>query len=284
MRKLYVMSAIIFSGAITFAVWYKTISLQQLVYPLEQCSASIAYPFLVMQHKIVGPIKDHLAQRAQSKIVSYELKKKASERDALLAQNIELRSMIDYMQEVSELIEFKKRYNYEQGALAQILVLNCTNKAHFCLVDRGSCDGICPDMVAIYKDCIVDKVVQVYPHYSKVLLMSDKECRVAAVCSESKALGIYHGNNDDCHAHLEHVSHLSQVQQGDLIVSTGEGLVFPRGFGLGRVKQWKRNGLFYHIEVEPLINIHTLKHCYLVQKGSHLMSTSEPQSHSALQL
>lgn len=123
-------------------------------------------------------------------------------------------------------------------------------------------------MVALYKNCIIGKVTEVYPCHSKIVLVTDRTCNIAAVCAQSKALGIYHGANEEWTAHLEHVSHLAIIEQGDLVLSTGEGLIFPRGFGLGRITRSTRDGLFYTISLAPLVDVRAISHCYLVQKGA----------------
>ena len=254
---------VIFFLFLTVRLW------QSVPRPLEQFSAYALYPLLVLQQKVITPIKSYFTKRAEYSALQAHLQKIEQERETLLAQNIELNAMIDHMQEVHELIDFKKRYEYDDAMLAQVLVRNCSEQSQFYLVDRGSRDGIVIDMVALFKDCIVGKVIEVYPHYSKVLLVTDQLCKVASVCARSKALGIYQGTNSEYDAHLEHVSHLEAVEEDDLILSTGEGLIFPRGFALGRVKDWDRDGLFYHISVEPIIDVHALNYCYLVQKGDY---------------
>jgi rod shape-determining protein MreC len=237
---------------------------------VEHSFSTLMYPLLVLQHRIITPFKNYCIQRNDYASLQELLAKTRKEHDCLVTENIELCAMIDHLQEVQELADFKKRYYDKQGLLAQVLVRNCSEQAQFYLVDRGSNDGVVADMVALYKDCIIGKVIEVYPRYCKILLVTDRLCKVAAVCSRSKALGIYQGMNEEWKSQLEHVSHLSSIEQNDLVLSTGEGLVFPRGFALGRVKRWSRDGLFYQVGVEPLVDVRSLSYCYLVQKGSSL--------------
>lgn len=58
------------------------------------------------------------------------------------------------------------------------------------------------------------------------------------------------------------------MQEGDLVLSSGEGLIFPRGFALGNVKHYQVNGLLHDVIVEPLINLETINYCYVIQKGA----------------
>jgi cell shape-determining protein MreC len=61
------------------------------------------------------------------------------------------------------------------------------------------------------------------------------------------------------------VSHLDTLKEGDLVISQGEGLIFPRGFGLGRVKSYELDGVQYHVTIEPLLDVSTLTFCLLLK-------------------
>jgi rod shape-determining protein MreC len=64
-----------------------------------------------------------------------------------------------------------------------------------------------------------------------------------------------------------HVSHLAQLKEDDLIISNGKGLIFPRGFGLGRISAFHEDGLHYAVTVKPLLDLSTIDYCYLIKKG-----------------
>jgi rod shape-determining protein MreC len=265
-RKRYKRLAVIVgSFAVLFFVIHRALYFAPGV--LEHYSSYLVYPVLVTQHKIVTPLKDYFAHRKTITELQEQLAQAQAERDTVLAQNIELQGMISFAQDTQELVEFKQRYNFSQALLAQVLVKNFSEQSHFFLIDKGSAAGAQKDMVVIYKDCLIGRVSEVYPYYSKVVLVSDQTCKVAAYCAQSKATGIYQGTNAEWAANLNHVSHLSSLEIGELILSSGDGLIFPRGFGLGKVKAYHTEGLFHSVSIEPLVDLHAINHCYVVQKG-----------------
>ena len=234
----------------------------------ERYSSYVAYPALVLQHYIATPIKSYFEKRATAAELEQQLALMQQERDDAIAKNIELNGMISFAQDTQEIVDFKKQYDFSQALLAQVLVKNFSEQSHFFLLDKGSNAGVQKDMVLIYKDCLVGKVIEVYPHYSKALLISDQSCKVAAYCAQSKATGIYQGSNEEWGAVLNHVSHLSHLDAGEMILSSGDGLIFPRGFGLGKIKSFQPDGLFYAVVVEPLVDLRAINHCYVVCKGA----------------
>jgi len=65
---------------------------------------------------------------------------------------------------------------------------------------------------------------------------------------------------------LRYVSHLEDVKMDDMLLSTGDGLIFPNGFALGKITKIEQGGLFYDIEVKPSLDFHTLRYCTLLTK------------------
>lgn len=234
---------------------------------LDNIGAYIIYPVLLAQNKIVQPIKSYFDKKYTHEQLYELLKKLQSERDALLADNTQLQSMLHHVNQTQELLDFKKQFDLSEAQIAQVLVKHFSDQAHYFLIDKGLNAGIQPDMVAIYKNCLLGKVVQVYPFYSKVLLVSDRNCKVACCCAHTKASGIHVGCNQEKTSGLQYVTHLADIDTGDLVLSSGEGLVFPKGFALGKVKTCKPEGLFYDISIELLCDLHQVDYCFIVQKG-----------------
>jgi len=150
--------------------------------------------------------------------------------------------------------------------VGHIIFKHISEQAHYVLVNQGAAHGIETGMVAVYNNCLVGKVEEVYPWYCKVVAITDRSCKVAGYCESTKSAGIHVGSNQLSLTSLERVSHLEKVNDGDLILSSGEGLVFPQGFALGRIKEQKKEGLWYQIGVEPLIDLSKLSYCMFISK------------------
>ena len=240
--------------------------------PLSNISGSISsyflYPLLVIQYKIINPVKEYMHQREIKKNVMNELEQLKDNYEQLQAELIVLKSNEHYYHDIKELIEYKKRYKQGPAEIGHIIFKQFSDAEHFFLVNRGRNHGIVPDMVAVYNNCLVGRVSEVFPWYCKVVAVTDRSCKVAAFCDQTKSCGIHVGANNLNQSLLNRVSHLSTVKDGDLIFSNGEGLIFPSGFGLGRVKEHKKEGLWYDITIEPLISIQELSYCSFLSKSS----------------
>jgi len=275
-RKLFIISL---CSVLGLGILYQILFVKSDI--LEQYASYAVYPILTVQKTVVQPFKSYFEQKKTTAALQEELALARQERDKLLTQNIELSALIDYAQETQELLDFKKRYDFQHCTLAQVLAKNFSEQSHFFLVDKGSHAGIKPEMVAVYNDCLVGKVVEVYPQYSKILLITDQQCKVAAYCAQSKATGIYQGSNQEWCSKLNHVSHLSQLEEGELVISSGDGLIFPRGFGVGKIKSFTTDGLFHQVALDLLVDFRAINYCFIVKNGS--VVTQPDDSHSGIQ-
>lgn len=242
----------------------------QIVYKKNGIAESVAsilvYPFLKMQHAIVSKVNDVNDSWQKNRTLMEKISVLEEQNSSLLAENISLQASSYFVENIQELIAFKKRYEVQKSLLTQVILKQFSKNEHSILVDCGSVHGSEVDMVAVYKSCLIGRVEFVYPYYSKVRLITDACCKVAAYCRSSKARGIHEGSNQQTSS-LQFVSHLSQVAANDILISSGEGLVFPQGYGIGRIASFEQDGLYYKIDVKPLLKLEELDYCYLIKKG-----------------
>ena len=231
---------------------------------LEKSASYFVYPVLALQRSVVAPLKKYFDTKRTVQELTAQLYKMQAERDCALAHNVELSAMVDYNQSIIELVDFKKKYLTENAYIAQVIAKHFSDQNHYFLVDAGENKGIRPDMIAVHHNFIVGRVVEVYPWYCKILLISDKNCKIAARCSTTKATGIFEGCNEYHIGKLNHVSHLSKLAYEDILLSSGEGLIFPKGLGIGKIKSYQINGLFYDVTIEPLLDLKNISYCALI--------------------
>ncbi len=228
----------------------------------------VAYPVVMAQHTCIEPLKTLCSHKRTLVELEQAVTKLEQEKQHVQAQLVAAQATETFAQDTKELREFKSRYACINAVLAHVIMKSVTDQAHFFLIDAGSQKGITKDMVAVYQNHLVGRITEVYPLYSKVTLITDKSCKIAAYCLTTKAIGIHAGLNNDTQCALNHVSHLQQVQLGDTVLSSGEGLVFPRGFALGTVTACSVNGMLWEVTTKPLFDIHAIKYCYVLQKGN----------------
>ena len=111
---------------------------------------------------------------------------------------------------------------------------------------------------------LIGKVASVYPHYCRLVLITDRACRVAVYSAKTGAVGISRGQNEPNLIVLDYVSHLQNLEINDLLISSGEGEMFPQGFGVGKLANFRQEGIYYRANLEILLDLTRLKYCYLI--------------------
>ncbi len=231
----------------------------------EHVLSTVSYPFITFSGWISRPFLSVYSLWNDKKKLTYDLEQLRLENESLYQQLVELESSKVFLDETRELRNFKKRYDTTEMQLAKVILKQFENQ-HFFLIDAGKQKNVQKNMAVVHKNCLVGKVTEVYPFYSKVALITDPVCQVASYCSRTKTVGIYQGTKQTDRGSLLHVDHLAKLKKGERVVSSGEGLVFPAGFGIGEVQDFKDTGVHYDVKVKPLIDVTKLAYCYVVQK------------------
>ncbi len=234
----------------------------------DRVASCVVYPFLLFDAYVSVPIAVQLHEWYRKSSVDTAYQAVIQERDDLRAQLFELQATQKFLEETEELRSFKRQYELSRAVLVRILLHQEGKLGNFFLVEGGTNKGLQKDTAVVYKNCLVGKVAEVYPYYSKVILISDPTCKVAASCEQTGTQGIYQGTGNPEEGALAHVGHLSEVCEGDTVFSSGEGLIFPKGFGIGTIGSFSKNegDMQYTIAIKLLPDFSTMRYCYILEK------------------
>lgn len=229
--------------------------------------SAIMYPILYISDCVVTPIKSWYAHREFIRDLSAKYEALQHEYAAMHQELIAAYASADYARDIAELSAFKKRYEDDHALIAHIMMRYISSESHHALLDVGSYHGVQQDMVAIDHNALVGKIIEVHPFSSKLLFITDKRCKIAAYAHDTNTPGIHEGSCYTDQTSLHHVSHLSSLREGDMVLSSGEGIVFPRGFGIGTIVSYSVQGLLYDVRIQPFVDVTTISYCMLIHKG-----------------
>lgn len=162
-------------------------------------------------------------------------------------------------QRLRKLLDLRDDYNYhfisarvigrEQAALSKTI-----------LISKGAAHGLKTGMPVIAPPGLIGRLVDVSWHFSKVLLFIDENSNVGAIVQRTRTQGIISGAGPRGLI-LKYISKTQDVKEGDVIVSSGMGGVFPKGLLIGQVSHVDRqdDGLFLKINVAPFVDFSKLE-------------------------
>jgi rod shape-determining protein MreC len=145
-------------------------------------------------------------------------------------------------------------------------------------VDRGSADGVQPDMSVIAPQGVVGRVIgPVASRASRVQLVIDRNAAVGALVERSRAGGMVIGVEGDPPLRMDLVSNLADVVAGDVIVASGVDGIYPKGFVLGTVERSERGrNLYRDVTVRPAVNFSGLEEVLIVMVPARGAQPEEP--------
>ncbi len=252
-------------GIVCFA-WYTTNRMfffQSGIF--ERITAACVYPFIVASGNIAGFMHYYAEKKQTYQELLQDNAALKKSYEALQGALITLGSSSHFNQDTEEILEFKKRFELSNAVLAKVLMRTISSEEHSVIINRGIRDGVKKDMVGIYKLQIVGKVIEVTDYYSKLQLITDVQSKVAAHTNMTGAAGIITGSNTPNHCNFNYVSYINTVQADDLVFSSGQGMVFPEGFCLGKISKLvtQDKALYHEIEVTPLVDLTKISYCLL---------------------
>ncbi len=124
------------------------------------------------------------------------------------------------------------------------------------MLDKGSNDGVKPNMAVITGKGLVGNVVEVSPDQCKVLTIIDTNFSIAALLESSRDQGIIRGTlgvDGQPLCRMYYLPTNSVPRHGDTVSTSGVGLAFPRGLPIGKVRETSRQMQEnkHYIVVEP---------------------------------
>ena len=226
--------------------------------------------------EIVGPVENVLSAAAR-KVDDFwsnylMLVRVRQENKALLEvisqQERTLRELGEYKaanDRLTALLGLKEAYPHLEMRAAHILAWEPGPWARAVVISVGSGDGVAVGQPVIHDRGVVGRVVEVSPHYARVLLASDYNSSIDSFIQRSRAVGILSGQNTRPMA-MKYVRKDEDVRPGDLVVTSGLGGYFPRGLPLGTVSRINRQNadLFMDVDVIPQVPFDRLEEVMVV--------------------
>ncbi len=127
---------------------------------------------------------------------------------------------------------------------------------------------LAPRMAVISAEGVVGQVNRVFADYVEVILVSDPRHRVDAITQRTRAQAVVEGlgHEKDYRAKLSYLSEKDEVREGDVVVTSGMGGVFPPELVLGTVASVERSqrGLFQEATIAPSVDASRLDEVFIV--------------------
>ena len=213
--------------------------------------------FLPIQSKVYN-----VANRAigiKDIIFSYE--SIIAENENLKKENMKLKIEKVKEQEIHEenkrllkLLEMKENSIYKGNLkFARVSFSDINNLNNKIFIDLGSKDGIKIDMITVYGDYLVGKIIAVHDSYSEVELITNPNC-IISTKTMGEVLGIARGSDEeDGLLYFQPSIVEDNLKEGDEIITSGISDIYPEGIKVGKIEQIdeKENYGYKRVTLKP---------------------------------
>lgn len=194
---------------------------------------------------------------AQKKMAQMSVR--AGEADQLLRENAELRKLLEL------------RVRLDTPALAaQVLYDTADPYTRRVMVDRGQLAGVEPGSPVVDANGVLGQVTRVYPMLSEVTLVIDRDQAIPVLNLRTGARSVAYGDpvgGSGGGMELRFTPSNADVQEGDLLTTSGVDGLYPPGLPVARVQRVERraDSAFARIYCTPLAQVYGARHVMVLK-------------------
>ncbi|WP_305857063.1 rod shape-determining protein MreC [Balneatrix alpica] len=183
------------------------------------------------------------------------LERQAQKMAAITAENVRLRELLNASQRVDEKV-----------LLADLIGVNPNPFQLQVVLNKGSQDGVFLGQPVLDAGGIMGQVIEVGPYTSRVLMITDASHAIPVQINRNGLRFIAFGEGVPGVLSLEHVQDTADIQEGDLLISSGLGGRFPYGYPVGVVTSVVHDPgePFALVKVKPSAQLDRSRHVLLL--------------------
>lgn len=175
------------------------------------------------------------------------LQRRSEKYAALAAENSRLRELLHASGELDDTV-----------VVSEIIGVTPDPFSHEVIIDKGKRDNLKVGQAVLDAHGLMGQIVQTNEFTSRVLLISDSSNAVPVEVNRSGVRAILLGTGQPYRLDLVHVPDTADIAVGDLLVSSGLGGRFPKGYPVATVTNVEHDPgePFAKVEARPLAHLY----------------------------
>jgi rod shape-determining protein MreC len=174
---------------------------------------------------------------------------------SLLAENEQLRKLLDAPVQTAL-----------PKTVAELMAVDNNPYSLQVLINKGSLSGVYNSQPVIDDQGIVGQIVDVAQTTSRVLLVSDLSHAIPVHILRNNLRLIANGSGELNALNVRHVAHSADIAEGDILVTSGLGNIFPEGYPVAVIASVVRDEgqPFATVKATPLARLDRLRYLLLL--------------------
>ncbi len=261
-----VITTIVIISLVSMVLTWET---RQTTSPVEQSISYVIIPF----QKGVTYFGDWVKERVEFLANIGELDEMNTDLEAEVNQLRYENKLLELdkleLERLRELYELDKRYADYPKTGARVIGKDPGNWYEVFIIDKGSNDGISVNMVVMAGNGLVGRIIETEPTFSKVRSIIDDTSSVSSKILRTSDLCTVSGDKklgDDGLCLIEYIEETVNLVEGDEIVTSHLGDIYPPGILIGVVKsiETNPNKLTKTAVLEPVVDFKHLEEVLVI--------------------
>ncbi|HHE45780.1 MAG TPA: rod shape-determining protein MreC [Candidatus Moranbacteria bacterium] len=266
-KKHYLSKVVKLFLVISVSLLFIFFSAKNTFFPARRIFLRMAYPFQESFYLASKKTRDVVTFLGSIAKLKKQNEKLIKENSALLFQVANLQDQKKENENLRKQLQLAPRNKYD---LESTLVIgqDSYGLGSWIIINKGENAGFKKGMpVIVSNGILVGKVGEVYANSSKVILLTDSSTAVDAIDLETSAKGFLSGEYS-LGLIMKMVEQTAVLNQGDKIITSGLGGIFPRGLLIGRLWQTSNTSdkLFQQAIVMPEVKYSNLEMVFVIKK------------------
>mgnify|MGYP000654265088 CR=1 FL=1 len=184
------------------------------------------------------------------------LERKAQQVASLTAENVRLRELLNGRARLDEKVQ-----------LSELIGVNPDPFQHQVIINKGRADGVFVGQPVLDAGGVTGQVTDASPYTSRVMLITDARHAIPVEVNRNGFRTIALGTGTSGELQLEHVPDTADLREGDLLISSGLGGRFPRGYPVAVIRAVVRDPgrPFSLVAAEPTARLDRSRFLLLVE-------------------
>jgi rod shape-determining protein MreC len=233
--------------------------------PLRSSLSVLSYPIYLLADapssastwlgEVTADQQSILGQKHQLEKEKILLQAKLQKFEALEAENLRLRNLLDSSFKVGERVLIAELSSVELDPYRQQVVIS-----------KGTRSGVFISQPVLDARAVMGQVINTSPLHSTVLLITDASHALPVQVLRNGLRTVAVGTGEVNRLSLPFLAHNADIQTGDMLVTSGLGGIFPPGYPVARISDisLQPGQHFSSISAEPLARLDRSREVLLV--------------------
>lgn len=264
-------SVVAFVAFTMFCIISLSVKSSTFTMSIEGIISAVTMPFQKAYDGMQGGVSRLWAGFTELTQVREELRKTRGKLQKFEAVNEEMSEIKRENDRLRDLLGLKERTDYK-SIPASIISKDPDNWFRTIIINRGEIDGIRANMPVIAyqggQKAVVGKIIEVRRSISRIAPIISPDFKIGVKLQESRFPGLlsgYAGNSNLCR--MDYVSRAAYIKFSDIVITSGQGGVFPPGLIVGKVIKavTLESSAYQRVIVQPVIDYDLVEDVFVIK-------------------